>query len=171
MARRASSSGTGQQIAVRGEPVAEDEGAKAARGEPVGHLAALQVAARRAYAPPEARSPPSRWRCPVRGLEDGQGGDVFAGVALGLGSVAGPQADGLNAQKGVVVAGRGAGCAFARERPSRPADRQPGVQRTVSWEPRRFREDYKAVEEESVNGQGSVDRDSVTGTVKAVNMA
>ena len=33
----------GEQIAVRGEPVAENEGSEAARREPVCHLTALQV--------------------------------------------------------------------------------------------------------------------------------
>jgi len=33
----------GQQVSVRGEPVAEDEGAKSARGKPVGHFAAFQI--------------------------------------------------------------------------------------------------------------------------------
>ena len=34
----------GKQVAIRAEPVAEDEGVEAAGGEPVGHFAALEVA-------------------------------------------------------------------------------------------------------------------------------
>ena len=41
-------------------------------------------------------------------LEDGQRGRIFAGLALGLRSVARPQADGLNAQKGIIGARDGA---------------------------------------------------------------
>ncbi len=32
-----------QHVTVGGEPVAEDEGAEASRGEPVGHFAALEI--------------------------------------------------------------------------------------------------------------------------------
>ncbi len=51
------------------------------------------------------------------GAEDGERGNVVAGVALGLGRVAGPEPDGLDVQEGVVVAGRGAGSALGRGGP------------------------------------------------------
>ena len=40
-------------------------------------------------------------------LEDGEGGDVVAGFAFGLGGVTGPEADGLDAEEVVVVVGDG----------------------------------------------------------------
>ncbi len=41
---------------------------------------------------------------PLRG-KDGESGNIFAGFALGLRGVARPEADGLNAKKGVIAAG------------------------------------------------------------------
>ena len=72
------------------------------------------------------------------GLEEGQGGGVFAGLALGLGSVAGPQADGLNAQEVVVVAGRRTGILFGQRRRTHQQPQSQEREKLLHWEPRRL---------------------------------
>jgi len=73
----------GQQIAVRGQPVADDEGAEAAGCEPVGDLAAFEVGGEidvGAAGKDDNREAVGGARL---GVEDGDGGDVFAGMAWG----------------------------------------------------------------------------------------
>ena len=79
-----------QQIAVRGEPVAEDEGAEAAGGEPVGDFAALEVAGQMdvgaAGKDDDGRAVVAPWRGP-KTVSAGMSSQV---VALGLRRSSGP---------------------------------------------------------------------------------
>ena len=93
---------------MRGEPVAEDEGAEATGGEPVGHLAALEVTGQMNVGAAGKDDDGGAIFGALARPEDGERRDVVAGVALGLRRGSGPEADGLDAEKGIVGAGRGA---------------------------------------------------------------
>ena len=99
----------GQDVAVGSEAVAEDEGAETVSGKPIGNFAALQVA-REVEIGSSGEDNDSRavGRAVAR-IDDGEGGDVFAGITSGFRSFARPQANGLDVQEGIVVAGLGAG--------------------------------------------------------------
>ena len=104
----------GKQIAVGTEPVLQDEGAKAARGEPVRDFPALEVGGQHGVR--TAGQDDDGRAVAVAGLriENGERGDVLAGIAFGLGGVARPQANGLDAEPRIVVAGCWRRAVFAR---------------------------------------------------------
>src|SRR4051794_8512616 len=99
----------GQQIAVRAEAVLQDESLKTARGEPVRDLAAFEVSGETSVGSAWQNDHRGTIRMPGLRIEDGERGNVFAGCALGLGRGAGPEANGADAEKGVVLAGSGTG--------------------------------------------------------------
>jgi hypothetical protein len=89
---------------------------EATRGEPVGKLAALQVGREVGIRATRKDHHSGAGALAALRLEDGERGRVLAGIALGLGGVAGPQSDGLDAEKGIVVSGRRAGFLLRQRR-------------------------------------------------------
>ena len=108
-----------EHIAVRSEPVTQNKSAKTAHRKPVGGLPALMVARQVDICAARKNHHGRTVFRAFHRLEDGQCWRVFAGLALGLGSVSRPQANGLDAQKIIVVAGHGTGLYLRLRRPAR----------------------------------------------------
>ena len=90
----------------------ENKGAKAAGGEPVGHLAAFKVGGQADVGSAGQHHDGRTVFVTALRVEDGERGNVFAGFSFRLGRVARPQADGLDAEERIVFAGCGAGLFF-----------------------------------------------------------
>ncbi len=89
------------------EPVLEHEDPETTNSEPVGHLPALKIGGQMGIGATGQYNHRRPVAMTLWGIENAEGGNIFAGAALGLRGIAGPEPNGLDSEPGVVLAGSG----------------------------------------------------------------